>query len=228
MIALIAKNDGFFTAQTGVQHSDFGHLGGRAFDGMNQFTIVIDANMGCHAKVPLIVGLGLGHLRITLFILVLGETWCSDQRDIDHHSVLHGQVLVGERPGRFGNDSGRKIVSFQQMLEAQDGAFIQHDIFEGVQHSKAAKQGDIVQSLFHDLIRVGDPFLHEVNAQSCVQRHWRTAIAALEVARLDQHLTAQPRHNRIHLRQEHGFPALLAGVRQRTRFDQGQLLHRLH
>ena len=141
VIAPIAEDDCFFPVQAGVHHRDVGHLGGRAFDGMDQTALGIDADMGFHAEVPLIALLGLRHLGITLLVLVLGRTRGGDQRGIDDGAALHGQALVGEHGIDFGKDRHGQIMLLQQMPETQDGAFVRHDVFEGVQAGECRSNG---------------------------------------------------------------------------------------
>ena len=67
-----------------------------------------------HPEMPLIALLGLGHLGIALLVFVLGRTGRRDQRGIDDCAPLHGQPLLREHSGHFGEDRGRQIVLFQQ------------------------------------------------------------------------------------------------------------------
>lgn len=216
--------------QTAFHHGDVGHLAAREFDGIDEAAlgIDIDANVGFHPGVPLIALLGLRHFGIAFLLLVLGGTRRGNPRGIDDRAPLHGQPLLGKQPGHFGKDGGCQIVLFQQMTKTHDGAFVRHDVFEGIQSGKAAQQGNVVQGFFNRRVGVTEPLLHEVFAQHRAQRHRRATAPLLRVVRLDQCLQARPRHNRFHLRQEYRLAGLLPRLRQEARLGQAQLLHRLH
>ena len=228
VIAPITQGNFLFAVQAGVHHRDVGDCGGRAFDAMDQAALGIDANMGFHAEVPLVALLGLRHLGVALLVLVLGRTRGGDQRRIDDRAALHGQTLLGKHAGHFSEDGGGQIVLFQQMAEAQDGAFVGHDVFGGIQPGKLTQQGNVVQGFFHRRVGVTKPLLHEANAQHRAQLHRRAAVAFLGVERLNQGFKTRPRLHRVHLRQEYRLPGLLARFRQKSRFGQAQLLQRFH
>ena len=228
VIAAISEDNALFTVQAVLEHDVVGDLGRGAFDGMDQTTLGIDADMGFHTEVPLIAFPGLTHLGIALLVLVLGGTRGSDQRSVNHRTTLHAQAFLSQHCIDLGEDGNRQFVLFQQVTEAKDGAFIRHHVLKGIQASKPAQQGNVVQRFFHGRVRVAKPLLHEVNAQHRRQRHRRTAIPFLGVERFDQRLKARPRHDHFHLRQEDRFPGLLAGFRQKSRLGKTQLFHRFH
>jgi hypothetical protein len=254
VIAAISEDNAFFTVPAVLEHDVIGDLGSGAFDGMDQTTLGIDADMGhlcglallvtasrfagppygrplpsaCHPEVPLVAFLGLAHLGGALLVLVLGGTGCGNQRGIDDRAPLHAQAFIGQHGIDLGKDGNRQFVLFKQVTEAKDGAFVGHRIFEGIQSGKLSEQRNIVQRFFHGRVGVTKPLLHEVNAQHRAQRHRRTAVAFPGVERFDQHLKARPWHHRFHLRQEDSFPGLLAGFGQESSLGKTQLFHQFH
>jgi hypothetical protein len=228
VIATIGEDNAFFTLQAVFEHDVIGHLGRGAFNGMDQTALGIDANVRLHPEVPLIALLGLSHLGVALLVMVLGRTRCCNQCGIDDRATLHAQSCLTQYSIDLSKDGNSEFVLIQQLTKAQDGAFVRHGIFEGIQAGKLTKQGNVVQGFFHRRIGVAESLLHEVNAQHCAQRHRRTAVAFLGIERLDQRFKARPRHHRFHLRQKDGLPGLLAGFGQKSSLGKTQLLQRYH
>ena len=159
VIAAISEDNAFFTVQAVFEHDVVGDLGRGAFDGMDQTTLGIDADMGhlcglallvtasrfagppygrpspsaCHPEVPMVAFPGLTHLGIALLVLVLGGTRGSDQRSVNHRATLHAQAFLTQYSIDLGKDGNRQFVLFQQMAETKDGAFVRHHIFKGIQ-----------------------------------------------------------------------------------------------
>lgn len=183
---------------------------------------------GCHAEVPLVAFLGLIHLVTALLVLVLGGARGSNQGSVNDRATLHAQAFRTQYRIDLGKGGNRQFVLFQQMKETQDGAFVGHHLFKGVQPGKPAQQGNVVQGFFHRRIGVAKPLLHEVDTQHPSQLHRRTAVAFLGVERFDQRFKTRPRNNSFHLRQENRFPGLLAGFVQKTCLGKTQLFHRFH
>lgn len=185
---------------------------------MDQADLGIDADMRFHSEMLLIVHLSLGHLGVELIFLVLGRTGNRDQCGINDGGALHSQVFLRQHAESFGEDGGRQIVFLQQILKAPDGAFVRHDVFEGIQFGKVVQQGNVVQGIFHGTVRLAKPLLDEINAQHLARRHRRTAAFLPRIVRLDQFSPAGSAHDGIGFRQEHRQPGLLPGFRQITGF----------
>jgi len=89
----ISEDDFRFAVQPIFEQGIVGDLGSRAFDGMNQTALFFEANVRFHAEAPLIAFLGLAHLRVPFFVLILGGAWRSDQGGIHDRPPLHAQAL---------------------------------------------------------------------------------------------------------------------------------------
>ena len=180
VIAAISEDNALFTVQAVFEHDVVGDLGRGAFDGMDQTTLGIDADMvhlcglaplvsasrfagppygrpspsACHAEVPLVAFLGLAHLGIAFLVLILGRTRRSDQGGVDDRATFHAQPFLAQNGIDLGKDGNRQFVLFQQMAETKDRAFVRHHIFKSIESCELAQQGNVVQRFFHGRVRV--------------------------------------------------------------------------
>ena len=81
----------------------------------------IDANVGFHAKVPLIALLGLMHFRIPLAASVLGRGRCGDDRGINDRAFLEDQTLLRQHGIDGSKDALGQMVLFQQAAKLEQG-----------------------------------------------------------------------------------------------------------
>ena len=121
LIAGVAERGGLVAVQQRVRLGHIGDIAGRADDRMHQARSGIDADVGLHAKVPVVAFLRLVHFRITLAILVLGRRWRGDQRGVDDGAFAHHQAFLGQVPVDRVEDLARQPVGLKQVAELRQG-----------------------------------------------------------------------------------------------------------
>jgi hypothetical protein len=177
-----------------------------------------------HAEVPLLTLLALVHLGVALAALVLGGARRRDQGRIDHGASTQQQALALQQFVDGGEDLGPELLGFEQVAKAQDGALVGESVGPATKAGKVAKEGHVVQGFFHGRVAEVEPLLHEVDTQHGFNVERRAATAAFGAVRGDQGHQIGPRHEALHLQQEH------APTRRLVRLAQGQtrLLHAAH
>lgn len=100
------------------------HVGRRGHRRVDQLCLAIHADVGLHAKMPLIALLGLAHLGIALPILVLGRGRRVDDRRIDDGAGAHLQAIRLKMPADFLEQTLAQIMSFEQVAELADGGLV--------------------------------------------------------------------------------------------------------
>jgi hypothetical protein len=192
----------FLPVQQCSRLGDVVRIGRRGRDGVHQARIGIHANVGLHAKVPLVAFFGLVHLGVAGTRAVLGGAGCRDQRGVDDGAGLEHQAAINQ----FGVDGSQylpaQLVRFQQMPEAQDGAFIGQACDARIQVRKLPVQRDVVQGLFHGRVGVAEELLQQVNAQHHFGGKRRPSRLARGRMRCNQRQQLGPRDHQVHLIQE--------------------------
>lgn len=158
--------------------------------------------VGLHAKVPLIAFLGLVHLGVSLPLVVLGRARCRNQGGIDDGAGLEHQASLNQPGIDRGQYLLSELVRFQQMPEAQDGAFVGQSCDAGVETGKLPVQRDVVQCFFHRRIGVTEELLQQVNAQHHFGGKWRAPCLACRRMRRYQGQQLGPRYHQVHLIKE--------------------------
>lgn len=100
-----------------------------------------------------------------VLVLTPRRTRGGDQRGIDDGASHRGETFPGKLPGHIGKDRFAELMLFRQVTETQDGAFVQHDIVEGIQPGKAADIRNVVQGFLHRRVGFAEPRLNAVDAQ---------------------------------------------------------------
>jgi hypothetical protein len=224
-VRLIAKDLALLAVQQLPHLGDVRNVGRRGGQSVHDATLV-GAHVRFHPKVPLTALLGLVHLRISRFILVLGRGRGLDDRGVHDRPGLEQQPLLLQQRADLGKDRLRQGMLLQKVPEAQDRRLIRDRILTELDASKAPHRLGVVQRILHRRIGQVEPLLHEVDPQHPLHRHRLGAVAGLPIVRLDQPVQVLSGDHRIHLGQETLPPrhlALLIPGRRGKR----RLLHRL-
>ena len=91
----ISPNASFLSMEQVGQNLRVANVGRSSDNGVNKPCTTVDADMGLHAKVSLIAFARLAHLRVALFLFVLGGTWRIDNAGVNDGAAgdLHSVVL---------------------------------------------------------------------------------------------------------------------------------------
>lgn len=144
---------------------------------MHQPRVCIHADMGLHAKVPLVALLAGVHLWIALSVLVLGGAGRCNQGGIDRSACLEQQALGCQQGVDGGQNLLGQLVFLQPVAKAQDGALIGHSAM-CIKPGKLPVDRGVKEGFFHRQIRQGKPLLHAVNAQHGLQsKGWAPVLA---------------------------------------------------
>ena len=146
------------------------------------------------------------HLRVTLFVLVLGGAGRCDQCGVHGCACFEQQALCCQQFIDGGQNLIGQFVPFQPVAKAQDGALIGHSCM-GIELGKLAVDRGVKESFLHAQIRQVEPLLHAMDAQHGLQCKGRAAILAFWVIRGNKVDQGSPGNHQLHLSQQ----LLLAG-----------------
>lgn len=93
LVAGVPKGRGLFTMQQLLGLGDVIDVGRCGHQGMHKSGVRINANVGLHAEVPLVPLLGLMHLGIPPFALILGRARGSNDGGVHHRTALSSRPL---------------------------------------------------------------------------------------------------------------------------------------
>ncbi len=98
---------------------------------VGQATLGINTNVGLHAKVSLIVFLGLMHLRIALLLFVLGRAGCLNDGGIHQGALSHHDACFGQPAIEGLEQLAGQLLLLQQVAEIHDGGAIRQGAIQG-------------------------------------------------------------------------------------------------
>ena len=98
-----------------------------------------------------------------------------------------------------GGQLQAELVLFQQMSEAQDGAFVRQSCDADVEPGKLAVQRDVVQRFFHGRVGVTKELLQQMNAQHHLGGKRRPTCLARRRMWRNQRQQLRPRDHQVHL-----------------------------
>lgn len=147
---------------------------------MGQAAFGIDADMGLHAKVPLVALLGLVHLGVALLALVFGRTGGLDDSGINQGPLSHHDAGVREPLIDGLEELASQLVLLQPMAEVHDGGTVRDSLVEG-KLGKEAHGGNLVERVLHRSVTEVVPLLDAVDTQHGLQRIGATTIAGLGI-----------------------------------------------
>ena len=132
---------------------------------VNQLGPTDHADVGLHAKIPLIALLGLVHIRIALFLLVLGGTRRVDDAGIDYGAPVHLQAVLLEVLITQVKQLIAPIMALHEMAKLADSGFIRHRLLAQINACEHTHSGGIVQSFLGGRVGEVEPVREEVDAQ---------------------------------------------------------------
>jgi hypothetical protein len=231
-IGRIAPYSCLFAMQEIREHLGVVYIGRSGDDRMDEFCAAVDADMGLHPEVPLVALARLAHLRVALFLLVLGGTGGADDAGINNSAPGYLQSVFLEVLIDQVEQLITQVVLLHQMAEFADRRFIGHRFSTQIDSDELAQCAGVIQGLFDSGIGQVEPVLDEVDSQhalnpdgtaSCSLRFW--------IKWLDGLSQFFPGNNGFHLLQElflSGFLAVLleTGIRKGVLAHGNQLVFR--
>jgi len=205
---------------------DIVDIGRCANDGVNQAGLGIHADVGLHAKVPLVALLGLMHLRVALAGAVLGRTGRGDQGGVHRRAGLEHQPFLGKGGVDRGQQLDAQVVLFEQMPKPQDGGLIGQARGAWVKASEFAIHTDVMQRLFHGRVTQAKPLLQKVDAQHGLYGKRRAPALVSRTRRkgCNQRHQLCPRNHPIHLVEKHALASAL-GHKLKSGGGEADLFH---
>jgi len=170
--------------------------------------------MRLHPEMPLVALLGLVHLRVAGFALVLGRGRGGNDGRIDDRALAHQQTaFLQHRPDLIEQYFGQ-FVLLQPMAEVQHRRRLRNRRYRQVDAGKAPQGLAVVQRVLQSFVGQPVPLLQKVQPQHPLQPNRRPAALALRVERPQTINQPRPRHHPLHLGQKLVAPRLLflAGV----------------
>ena len=204
-VARISEDILFFTVQQFVCLRDVVRVGRCRHHRVHQPRVGIHPNVRLHAEEPLVSFLCLVHLRVARTRIVFRRGRGSDDRGVDSCSRLEKQTALRQKRVDVIEEACAQAVRFEQMPKTQNGALIRQAVNSHIQTSKLAVQRHVVERLFHGRIRQTEPLLQEVDAQHRFHCKWRAPAfrAGCGCIRRNDCHQIRPRHDLLHLTQEH-------------------------
>jgi len=167
---------------------------------MDQLRPAVHADMGLHAKVPLVPLLRLVHLWIPLLRTILRGTGGTDDRGIHNGPPGDLQPLLGQiRPDQH-KQLFPQVMRFQQVAKLANGRFIGDGLTAQINPHKLPHGPRVIQRLLHGWIGQVEPMLQEVDAEHARNADRRTASPlGLGIKRCDHPGQVTPRNHAGHL-----------------------------
>ena len=116
-IGAIAPYPGFRPVQQVGQDLGVVHVGGRGHHRMDELGFTVHPDVGLHAEIPLVSLLGLMHLGVARFRLVLGRARGVDDRGIDDGAAGDAKATGGEVRIHQRKDLFTETVRLQPMAK---------------------------------------------------------------------------------------------------------------
>ena len=198
LVARIAKGHFLFSMQQGMGLGDIIGVGRGGHQRVGDAGFGIDANVGFHAKVPLIALLGLMHFRIPLAASVLGRGRCGDDRGINDRAFLEDQTLLRQHGIDGSKDALGQMVLFQQAAKLEQGGGIGRRLPRQVDANEAPDGLAVVDGVFDPFIGQSEALLGNIHAQHAFHAKRRPASSgSLRVERFDLGHQRRPRRYRV-------------------------------
>jgi len=185
-VGRIAPYTGFLPMKQIGQYLGIVDVGRCCDHGMNESRTAIDADMGLHAEVPRIAFACLAHIRVALFLFVLGGTRCIDDTGINNRAAgnLHPvflQILIHQMEQLIA-----QIVLLHQVAELANRGFVRNGLSAEVNADELPQAAGIVEGLLGSRIRQVEPVLDKVDTQHTLDTDGPTpSPLGLGVDRLD-------------------------------------------
>ena len=223
----IAPHPGFFAMEQVRQHLGIMHVGRGGGYRMNELGAAVHTDVGLHAEVPLLALSGLVHVRVALFLLVLGGTRSTDDAGVNDGAPGYLQPIFLEVLIDQVEQMVAQVMFLHQMAEFANGGLVRHRLPAQINTHELAQGAGIVEGFLGSGIRQVEPVLDEVDAQHALDTD-RTASSTfgfgiIWLNRFGQFL---PGDNGFHLIQKLLFAGLLA-VLLKPGIGKGVLAHEL-
>jgi hypothetical protein len=158
----------------------------------------------------------------------LVELGDSDDGGVHDRAPTQSKATFLKDAANLGEDGLPQLMPLEQVAELQDRRRIGHRLASEVDAHEAAQRRRVVKRFFARLIGQVEPVLQQVDAQHALQADGWPPASGLGVVRLDQPYQPPPRHQRLHLGQEHIAPRGLAVLLEPRRTIGGRQRHLLH
>ena len=176
-IGRITPHPGFLAMQQVLQNLGVVHIRGGGRDRVNQFGFAVDADMCLHPKIPLVAFSRRMHLRIALFLTVLGGARRIDNRGVYDGAGVDLQAVVFKVLANQDKEFFTQVVGFQQMAEIENGRLVRDRLSPQVNTDETAHGTRIVQRFFKRRIRQIEPMLQEMDTKHPFQSDGRRLAA---------------------------------------------------
>ncbi len=123
-IGRITPHPGFLSMQQILQDLRIVHIGGGGHNRVNQFGFAVNADMRFHPKIPPVAFLRRMHLRIALFLTVLGGARRIDDRGVHDGAGTDLQAVVLKVLANQHKQLLTQVVALQQMSELENGRLV--------------------------------------------------------------------------------------------------------
>lgn len=148
---------------------------------MGDAAVGVNADVGFHAKVPLVAFLDLMHLGVSLAVFVLTRTRGFDDGGVDDGAFSEQESFDGQKGVDGVKDALSQLVGFQQAAELEQGGGIRGTFPSQVYANEAADGLAIVDSIFDASIGQTKALLGNVHAQHALYANrWSASADALD------------------------------------------------
>jgi len=191
---------------------------------VNQLGATVHTDVGFHAKEPLVALAGLVHLRVALFLLVLGGTRGIDDTGIDNGPSVYFQTVLLEILIDQMKQLVAQIVALHQVTELADRGLVRHGLLAQINPNEYPHGPGIVQGFLGSGVGEIEPVLQKIDAEHALNPHRpTTGTLRVRIEGLDSFGELFPGNNGFHVLQK----LLLAGLLTELfkAIGQGLLLH---
>ena len=178
--------------------------------------LAIYADVRLGSEKPLVALARLMHLRIALFLAVLGGGWRRDDRGIDDGAGGDAQALAGQVMVHRVQNLAAQFMLLQQTTEAKNRGLVRRRGTAQINTRKTTQHRRLVEGVLRAGIGKIQPLLQKIDAQHDRQPYRLTAVARLRIVRFQQRFQFAPRNHRVHHVQKL-FPTALPCVLLKTR-----------
>ena len=202
------------------------NVGCRDAGAMDQSRLAVRTDVQLHSEVPVLAFLGLVHLGIACFVLILGRGRCGNQRRIDNRATGKPHAVGHQQFADFGEERSPKLMSLKQVTEVHQRRGIRNALLAQVNSTELPEDRNIVQGILTGDVAQIEPVGNAVHAQHSLNSHRWPTVARLRVMRFDQRAEFGPRHQSFHARQKLRLACRPTVLLESSARRQRHLLHR--
>lgn len=206
----VTPDSGFLAMEQVRQYLGIVDIGRCGDNGVDKLSPTVDTDVRLHAEVPLIALAGLPHLRIALFLFILGGTRRADDAGIDNGTSGYLQAILLQILIHQVEQLITQVVFLHQVAELADRGFVRHRLPTEVDADELAQRTGVIESFLGRRIRQVEPVLDEVDPQHALDTDRApTGALRLGIERLDSRGQFLPGNDGFHFFQELFFASLL-------------------